>query len=68
MKKNSKSYWFWRSVLISSVIFGCAIVCAFGTAEAYEGIIKTGFAQETKAVEYNDGEVTVFGKKISFKQ
>ena len=67
MKNNSKKYWFWRSVLISSVIFGCAVVCIFGTAEAYEGIVKTGFSSQQQAIEYTDGEIIIFGQKISLK-
>lgn len=65
MKKKSKKYWFWRSVLISSVVFGCIIFCIVGIFEAYEGIARTGFAEEIQAIEYDDGEFIVFGKKIS---
>ncbi|MBP3692630.1 MAG: hypothetical protein J6I80_05245 [Clostridia bacterium] len=63
--KDIKRYWFWRAVLVSTVIFGCTVFLLAGSAAVYEGIAKTGRFEYEQAVCIDDGCLIVFGKKIS---
>lgn len=66
MRRNKK-YWFWRSVLICSVFFGCVLFGIAGVFKAYEGITKTAYAEQQPAIEQKNGEIIFLGQRFSFK-
>ncbi len=66
MKNKDKKYWFWRSVCISSVIFGCIVLGIAGVAKAFEGISKTAFYEQQSAIEITENEIIILGQRFEF--
>ena len=59
---------FFRTLYISLVVAFCLIFGIFFAAKAYENINETGFAQNKKAIEINDGFLYIFDFKVPLSQ